>query len=139
MTNHLKLFSTPTNFIILGAQDKLKSDSLTDDELFSIIRTKIEEIFPETAEPQRNILKRAIEARKIITKYLMENNLISSESDTSSEASSSKPKVVLLAHNGFLLEYNSLNSTPTMPARGPSSFPNCKLIPDYTDYTNLDI
>lgn len=82
--------------------------------------------------------RRAEVTKRNVAKYLSDLNLKHSEVETNSSEGVNLPKVILLAHSRFLLEYKGLDVNSDTEARDEIKFPHCKFVPDYTDYSKLD-
>lgn len=126
------------NSIDIETQDMSHPENFTDEELFSILRAKIDENFPGATEPESNLRRRAEKTKRIVSKYVSAMDFNNSDCETTVSESDSPPKIVLLAHSRFLCEYKGLDVHPDTEVRDEIRFPNCQFIPDYTDYSKVD-
>ena len=119
----------------IDIENKETSDSITDNEIYSIFKSKIEENYPMTTEPESNVQRRADATKLVVSKYLSDTKFNAVDANSSVEAPKPLPKVVLVAHNGFLCHYKGIKTHAGI--KDVSVIPNCQFLPDATDYSNL--
>lgn len=112
------------------------TEALSEEELFTILRAKVRENYPETTEPESVVRKRADKTKPLIAKYLTELNSVPMDIESSHSSDRPQPKVVLVSHNGFLSHYKGVEHDPNN--RFMAKLPNCQFISDPTDYSKVE-
>ena len=127
-----------TKCLNLGDTEKVHTGTLSDEELFTLLRTKIDENFPSATEPKFKLRRRAEVTKKIIAKHVSTLNISDAEDEESLSEQDSFPKTIILGHNRILCEYKGRDINPDIEARDEVKFPHCQFVPDYTDYSKVD-
>lgn len=122
--NVLKLVYDESKF----ANDELTPEQMEESTLAEILIKKVTQKYPEGSESLDNVRERGHKVRTFIAEYLKTHKLVT---DTEID---SRPKLVLLTHSRFLVEYLGLLH-PEASHKHASPVPNWKFIPDKTDWT----
>ncbi|CAI2370931.1 unnamed protein product [Moneuplotes crassus] len=99
---------------------------LSQEDILGIVRQAIQDNYPSSIETMEEIKQRVSETKPIVKKYI---DQLSSDASESNQAS---PKILLVSHHHYLVEYLGIERSDKGEV-----IPNCKLLSDPTDYSSI--
>jgi len=111
-------------------RNTLKPEEDNYEYITELMTNKIQVNLPNTTESEEDVRRRCNKVKQYLAKYMMANNLVPEDGNIKSSS-----KVVLVAHNGFLVEYQEKDISKEVS--GKSSIVNAKFMSDITDFSKI--